>query len=63
MKKIDIIRSVKDGTKLVFPLDKVTYRAFTQRICEVNKADGWRHYSASKSKLCNTFTIIAHKKP
>ena len=62
MKKIDIIRSVVDGTKLVLPLDQVTYRAFTQRVCEANKADGWRHYSISKSKLCNTLTIIAHRR-
>jgi hypothetical protein len=61
MKKKDIIRGVKDGEMLTLPLDKVSYRAFVQRCFEVNKEDGWRHYSISKSKLCNTLTIVAHE--
>lgn len=68
MSKPEIIRSVKDGDKMVleYPTDTIQelrgrYRAFFARASEINRADGWKHYRCAISVALRQIIIIAEK--
>lgn len=66
MTKVDIIRSVKDGDKMVldYPTDtkeqlQGRYAAFSVRASEINRDDGWKHYRIAKVAELRQIIIIA----
>lgn len=67
--KPEIIRSVKDGDKMVLNYPDYTreqlhreYVWFYTRACEINNADGWKHYRVSKLTELGQIVIIAERR-
>lgn len=58
--KISIMRSIPEGGMLTLPLSEECYQAWYVRACEVNKSDGYHHYTITRNRILNTLTIISN---
>lgn len=62
-KKTEVIRSVADGTTLLYPLEKGDcIDAWRVRASEINAKDGWRHFTIGLNKYSGQVAITAHPK-
>ena len=66
--KPEIIKSVRDGDKLVLDYPEYTkeqlqscYAAFSVRASEINRAEGRQHYRIAKIAELNQIIVIAEK--
>ena len=66
--KPEIIKSVRDGDKLVLDYPEYTkeqlqscYAAFSVRASEINRAEGRQHYRVAKIAELNQIVIIAEQ--
>lgn len=53
----DIIRSVPCGDMMQKPLDEVNVDSYRSKVAQINRKDGYQHYSISESKSLNIFCI------
>lgn len=53
----DIIRSVPCGDMLQKPLDGVNVDSYRSKVAQINRKDGYQHYSISESKSLKIFCI------
>lgn len=64
MERKQLIRSIPDGGMLTFPMSEdLSLNALRQRCLELNKIDGWLHYSIVSSNKTKLITILANEKP
>ena len=60
--KKKIIRNLKPGDAVTLVLSNESYAAWRQRVLEINKEDGWRHYSVFKNKKLDMLAIVENFK-
>lgn len=58
--KPTIIKSIKDGDMRNFTLSKENVKVWRQRIYEINRLEGWKHYQISINRPNDTLTIISN---
>ena len=60
-KKIDTIKSIPDGGMLTIAVKPdESVHAWQQRVYEINRAEGWQHYTVSVRKAIGQVIIIAN---
>lgn len=53
----DIIRSVKSGKLLQMQLSGVNEKSYRSKVAQINKRDGYKHYSIAINSAADVFFI------
>lgn len=52
------IRGVREGDCLQMPLSQVNEKSYRSKVAQLNKADGYQHYSIAVSESMNILGVI-----